>query len=115
MSPPEKPRAEALRRLVKAGFFVVALAFVYVVSYFAIMDRSTTAIDRHERIAFRSAFRFSRIETTMKNGLTTTYACVSAANYIFAPMDVVDFGCFPGAHNRRGEEKFAVKDWWAMK
>jgi hypothetical protein len=92
-----------------AGFVIA-----YIVAYFALMTRSHHAVDwAEQKIAFKSAFRFARVETTMQNGLTTTFPCTSPANYVFVPLDVIYFNAFPSSF-QTNQDRFPLKNWWPM-
>jgi hypothetical protein len=74
------------------GLFVITYAF----SYFLLMARNVPAVDRNDRIQFRSSFRMAAgTSTVMTGGVTTIEKGVTFLNYIFYPMDMVYYRIAP--------------------
>jgi hypothetical protein len=73
----------------KRFFAAIAIVSVcYLGSFRLLMNTHSVAIDANEQIVFKSAFRFARVNTTMKNGHTETYILVSPST-IFMPLSIL--------------------------
>ena len=94
---------------------LITLAVVYALSYAALMNRTTPAIDRNHEISFRSSFRISELQATLTNGVSAHYVPESLFNYVYLPLDYPYHKFFSSTYRDGFERDFHRKDWFIMR
>jgi hypothetical protein len=95
-----------MNKAIKKSCIITLLVLsAYILSYFILMARNMTAVDKDGNVIFRSAYRFAPSPDPVNSGnggTTIVVGKVTIWNYIFYPLDIVYYKLTLTPHSTNG-------------